>query len=167
MTFHGCGASEPRSWFFQLYNAGLQTPNSCAKAPALPSRVHSATNAARFSASGRRAACADLPTTRTLSPGCTSPSHAVSDPNLDTPAPSSVSDAASMIEAVPDSCLLLLRRILWSRARMVAWQIDPSLVLRHQPFKAFLVWIPQLPNGRPDALAKLDVELDRSHPVIV
>ena len=70
-------------------------------------------------------------------------------------------------KAVLDSRLLLRLRVLGDSARTAHRQIESLLVFAVPALQGILGWLTQLTDGRPDAFAELDVQLDRSNPVFV
>lgn len=76
-------------------------------------------------------------------------------------------NAAIVSEVVLDSRLLLRLRVFGDSARIAHMQIEPLLVFAVPVLQGILGWVTQLTNGRPDAFAGLDVQLDRSNPVFV
>ncbi|KIQ35403.1 hypothetical protein RT97_06035 [Variovorax paradoxus] len=62
-----------------------------------------------------------------------------------------------------DSRLLLRLRVLGDSARIAHRQIEPLLVFAVPALQDILGRITQLTNGRPDAFAELDIQLDRSN----
>ncbi len=72
-----------------------------------------------------------------------------------------------MSEVVLDRCRLLFLRELSCSARIARWQVELLLVLVVPALQRILGWITKLPDGRSDAFAQLDVELNRSNPIFV
>ena len=70
-----------------------------------------------------------------------------------------------MSKVVRDGCSFLLVRELWFPARVAHWQVEVFLILAIPTLQGILGWVTQLPDGGPDALAELDVELDGSNSV--
>jgi hypothetical protein len=72
-----------------------------------------------------------------------------------------------MRKVVRNSRLLLILRVLGRPARIALRQSRASFVLTVPALQGILGWVTQLADGCPDALAQLDVELDRSNPIFV
>ena len=84
LCFMDAGASRPSSWFFQLYNVGLHTPNFSATAWAVSRQVQNLMTPACFIDSGYLER-PTLPTTAFLISGIVSRTQAINVPRLGYP----------------------------------------------------------------------------------
>ena len=166
-AFHGCGCLTSQKlvlpvvqrWTAHAELVGYSLRTFFARAKRHDSRLHqlpgipSSTQTANDSPSG-------------LWKGLANPSRQRSPAGV-TQCPHGGCDAAVVSKVVRDGCLLLRVRILGNPHGITHRQVEPLLVFTVPALKGILGRIPQLTNGRPDAVAKLDVQLDRSNPVFV
>jgi hypothetical protein len=72
-----------------------------------------------------------------------------------------------MLKVVPDRDLFLILGVFRLGTRIALGQIATELVPTEPTLQCILGRVPQLANGCSNALAELDVQLDRPNPVLI